>query len=337
MLRNITLRVAVARRTRRARPGGGNLAEHQHPLAEFTATRHDLLTYETDAELVERVVPFLTEGVALGDATLVVTRPADLTLLREALGDTADEVQFIDCDGHYTRPEAAIATYDATLRSLVQEGVERVRLFGELPACTTPEARDGWIRYEALLNVAFRRHPAWILCGYNASALETELLAGALRTHDHVLGEVRRPNPGYQEPSSVVAQLAPAPEAVPELHELEIGEGATTLRAGLCRSLREAGVTQWVADGMLLAAQEILANALTHGGGSATVRIGGDTERFVCEISDHGPGLDDPMAGHLPPDPGADEGSGLWVARQATRRLDLLPTSGGGLTVRLWV
>lgn len=287
--------------------------------------------------MVERVVPFLTEGVAQGDAALVVTRPADLALLREALGDTADEVRFIDCEDHYTRPEAAIASYDATLRSLVREGARRVRLFGELPSCPTPAARDGWIRYEALLNVAFQRHPVWIVCGYNASSLETELLAGALRTHDHVLGEGRRVNPGYQEPSSVVAQLTPPPESVPELREVEMGEGATSFRDTLSRSMSAAGVEQWVADGMLLAAHEVFANALTHAGGATTGRMGGDAGCFVCEISDHGPGLEDPLAGHLPPDPGADEAVGLWVARQATRRLDLLPARGGGLTVRLWV
>jgi anti-sigma regulatory factor (Ser/Thr protein kinase) len=64
------------------------------------------------------------------------------------------------------------------------------------------------------------------------------------------------------------------------------------------------------------------------------VRLGQADGRFVCEIADHGPGLDDPLAGYLPPRPG--RGAGLWVARQLTRRLEML-SSERGLTTRLWI
>jgi hypothetical protein len=55
----------------------------------------------------------------------------------------------------------------------------------------------------------------------------------------------------------------------------------------------------------------------------------------VCEVSDHGPGIEDPLTGYLPPRPGHADGAGVWVARQLTHRLDFLP-SPEGLTVRLW-
>jgi anti-sigma regulatory factor (Ser/Thr protein kinase) len=58
--------------------------------------------------------------------------------------------------------------------------------------------------------------------------------------------------------------------------------------------------------------------------------------RFVCEVTDGGPGLDDPFAGYLPRNSRGDRGAGLWVARQLTWRVDLL-TSSHGLTVRLWL
>ena len=56
----------------------------------------------------------------------------------------------------------------------------------------------------------------------------------------------------------------------------------------------------------------------------------------MCEVSDAGGGLDDPLAGYVPPCAPAGNGAGLWVARQLTRRLDLLDSPEGGLTVRLW-
>jgi anti-sigma regulatory factor (Ser/Thr protein kinase) len=57
---------------------------------------------------------------------------------------------------------------------------------------------------------------------------------------------------------------------------------------------------------------------------------------FVCEISDDGPGLDDPLAGYVPPRPDQEDGAGLWVARQLSSRLELM-SSADGLTVRLWL
>ena len=52
---------------------------------------------------------------------------------------------------------------------------------------------------------------------------------------------------------------------------------------------------------MLLATNEVFANARRHGGGADMLRAGSAGGRFVCEISDRGPGLDDPTAGYLPP------------------------------------
>jgi anti-sigma regulatory factor (Ser/Thr protein kinase) len=67
-----------------------------------------------------------------------------------------------------------------------------------------------------------------------------------------------------------------------------------------------------------------------------SVSVGPVGERFVCEVSDDGAGLDDPLAGFVPPRPGHSSGAGLWVARQLTQQLELVP-SARGTTVRLWI
>jgi anti-sigma regulatory factor (Ser/Thr protein kinase) len=84
---------------------------------------------------------------------------------------------------------------------------------------------------------------------------------------------------------------------------------------------------------MLVAGTEIAANALSHGGGIAGVRVGRADGRFVCEVVDRGKGFDDPLAGYLVPRPGI--GSGLWVARQLAWRLECFH-SPQGFTVRIW-
>jgi anti-sigma regulatory factor (Ser/Thr protein kinase) len=104
----------------------------------------------------------------------------------------------------------------------------------------------------------------------------------------------------------------------------------------LLAEMSAAEIPEPEAGKMTLAAGEVLANAHRYGGGVRTLRIGRVGERFVCEISDHGPGLDDPVAGYVPPGSDRASGAGLWVARQVTRRLDMLSTERG-LTTRLWV
>src|SRR3954464_13656096 len=56
--------------------------------------------------------------------------------------------------------------------------------------------------------------------------------------------------------------------------------------------------------------------------GCALCGAGAWGTNFVCEISDHGPG--DPLVGYIPPHPGNGRGSGLWVARQLTERLEMI-------------
>jgi anti-sigma regulatory factor (Ser/Thr protein kinase) len=85
---------------------------------------------------------------------------------------------------------------------------------------------------------------------------------------------------------------------------------------------------------MLLAATEIATNAVDHGGGVEDVRVGRAGGRFVCEIVDRGNGFDDPSAGFLPPRAGL--GSGLWVARQLTWRIEFF-RSPRGFTARIWL
>ncbi|MGZ6701192.1 MAG: ATP-binding protein [Gaiellaceae bacterium] len=114
------------------------------------------------------------------------------------------------------------------------------------------------------------------------------------------------------------------------------GDEAVTVRERLAAELAATKVPEAKALRMLLAANEIAVNACRYGGGLAALRLGLVDGRFVCEISDRGPGLDDPLVGYLPPNVDAGRGAGLWTARQLTSRLDLI-RSAEGLTVRVWL
>jgi hypothetical protein len=74
---------------------------------------HNMYEYAEDGALVDRVAPFLAEGLAAHEAVVVVVDPRKRALLGEALGALAGQVDYVDRDTYYTRPEDALAGYDA--------------------------------------------------------------------------------------------------------------------------------------------------------------------------------------------------------------------------------
>jgi len=295
--------------------------------------RHELLLYAQDDTLVDVAAPFLKDGLAAGDAVVTVLDTRKLDLLHAALGAQAKGVAWIDVASHYTRPEAAVADYDARLRALVGDGVPHVRLFGELPPLRSEAQCDAWIAYDAILNRAFDQHPVSVLCGYDGRAVPERVLAAARESHPVVHGH--GPNEAFADPAAIVRAHTPEPEPVPGLRTIPAGDGARALRRALVAAMTASGLGPRAIGGMVLAANEVVANAYRYAGGPPEVRAGSPDGRFVCEITDSGTGFDDPLAGHLPPRARGDRGAGLWIARQSTSRLEMFH-SEGGQTVRLW-
>jgi anti-sigma regulatory factor (Ser/Thr protein kinase) len=297
---------------------------------------HNLFAYEEDGSLVDRVAPFLAEGLGEHEAVVLVVNPRKRALLSDALGDLARRVEYIDRDNYYSRPEDALANYDAKIRRYVKQGAPRVRVFGELPLCRTQEQSDTWIMYEALLNPAFAHHPVTIVCGLDAREQPDSVLEGSWQTHPRTMNERWHDNDHYHRPEDIVRARTPAADDVSGLSAVPVETDARALRVRLLAEMAVAEVPEERAHNMLIAVGEVLANAHRHGGGARALRIGRVGSQFVCEISDHGGGLDDPLAGYLPPHSGHARGAGLWVARQMTRRVDMV-SSSLGLTTRLWV
>jgi anti-sigma regulatory factor (Ser/Thr protein kinase) len=302
-----------------------------------TGLHHELLLYEDDDRLVDHATAFVAEGLEAGEAVVTVLQPRKLAVMREALARRAHDVIWIDVAEHYTRPEAAVANYDARMRRLMRDGAPRVRILGEVPVVESPAQCDGWIAYEAILNPAFDHQPVSILCAYDLRVVPDRVLEAARRTHPHIRGD--GPSMDLVDPAEVVRAHTPASQPLAGLHALETGDGASAaVRRALIAEMRAAGVPAEAIDGMVLAANEVLVNARRYAGGRPGIRAGRVGDGFVCEITDDGPGFDDPLAGYLPARPdgiGGDRGAGLWIARQSTARLEVM-RADDGLTVRLW-
>jgi anti-sigma regulatory factor (Ser/Thr protein kinase) len=295
--------------------------------------RHDALVYDDDHQLVGRVVPYLEGAIHEGVPAVAVLNRRNWRVLREALGPNAAQVSYTDCDDFYVHPVRAVAAYDATLRAHAAAGSPGARVVGELPFGPTEREWNSWAGYEAILNRALAHHHVSVLCTYDSRVLPDRLVEVAYRTHPHVHADRDGDGPAFEEPGGFVAEHAPHVADVPGLPDLGRCPNVEAFRERLGAALSRAGVSPARAMDMILAASEVFENAARHGGGSTSMRAGTVEGWFVCEVSDEGPGLDDPLAGYLPPTNDRPH-AGLWVARQLVSRLELLPP---GLTVRLWL
>ena len=176
----------------------------QPPMADAAGLLHDALVYDSDEQLVERVAPFLREGLEEGPTIAVLTR-RHWSLLREELGSEADGIAFTDCDDFYVRPVDAVAAYDATMRDLLASGATSARVAAEIPLQPTPGAWSEWMSYEAIVNRALADLPAHIVCVYGTETAPEDVIDAVWRTHPHVEANASGSHPDYHDPRDVVA------------------------------------------------------------------------------------------------------------------------------------
>lgn len=90
----------------------------------------------------------------------------------------------------------------------------------------------------------------------------------------------------------------------------------------------EAGVDRTRRSDIVLAASELAANSIVHGGGTGEVRVWWEPDAFLCEVVDGGV-IYDPMVGRRRPDPEQLNGRGLWIVDQVTDRLEVHSDANG--------
>jgi anti-sigma regulatory factor (Ser/Thr protein kinase) len=296
--------------------------------------RHNAFVYSSLDEYVARSVAFLREGLEAGDGAIVAhTRPG-LAAMREALGSNANEVTFVDVSSTYTRPARTLAAYYKIFTGELQKTAS-LRAVADVQLGPDPREWDLWMGYEAVFNRSFSHLPLWVWCTYNSDRLTDPILDGVWQTHPEVVtDDTWDASKDYDDPDELLRRVTPEPRPLSGLRSISFGHGEDEFRERLARELAADEVSEAKALDMLVASTEVFKNAVEVGGGVEDVRVGRADGRFVCEITDRGPGFDDPGAGYLPPREGV--GGGLWVARQLTWQLEFFH-SPMGFTARLWL
>ena len=300
-----------------------------------TNFRHSAFVYESDDEYVVRSVEFLRAGAEAGEGGLVAARHDRLELIREGFDRPPEGIAFLDTASSAARPARTLAARYTTLLDRLQR-FPAMRLLTDVQYGPTADDWREWIGYEAALNRTLARLPVWAICAYDARRAPAPLLEALWETHPEVIAGGEPASNGYRDPREVVRGLAGEPSQLPDLRTVAAGAGPDDLRERLAPALAAEGVEGQKALGMLIAANEVAANARCHGEPPVELRVGRHAGRFVCEIEDRGTGFDDPLAGFDPPLERGRRAPGLWVVRQLVWKLEAFPTAAG-FTVRLWL
>ncbi|HEX4668775.1 MAG TPA: sensor histidine kinase [Solirubrobacterales bacterium] len=299
--------------------------------------RHEVMFYESDERFLAGTVPFVMGALEAGEPALVAVSAAKIELLQGELGADAERVRFADMEALGHNPARIIPAWRRFVDEHVSAGAP-ARGIGEpiWPGRSAVEI-DECQRHESLLNVAFGGEPAWsLLCPYDVESLDDEVLEAAAHSHPYLTEDgVGAENGRCRELGSSPDPFAGAFEASPaSACELTFDRGGLRdLRGMIAEESEAAGLSRQRTIDLVLAASELAANSVRHGGGHGRARFWRQAGTLTVEISDSGR-VEQPLVGRVRPTLAQDSGRGLWMANQLC---DLVRIRSGtqGTVVRL--
>ncbi len=288
---------------------------------------HQALLHGGITEFLDTAVPFLRGGLEDDDHVLAVVPAARHDALRECLGSDGTEVTFLDAVGFYQHPVRTIATYQDVV---VGARPRRVRALAELDWSSRFQEWEyrEWYRYEALVNAVFNGSGVRVICSYDRSRVPPPVVEEARRTHPELFEDGPYPsyNDRYAHParySSGVDRL-PLPEVPDGARRLRLTSlDLAPLRAFLQERARREGLPEDRTTSLVMAVNEIAANAVIHGTPPIEFRIWRHDRVLHCEVADTGLWHPDGLVGFLPPETATDGGFGLWSARMLVDLLEI--------------
>lgn len=300
--------------------------------------RHEALLYADWSEFLAGTVPFIKDGLAKGEPVLVVESTQKIELLRTALGDDAENVLFADMAEVGANPARIIPAWEEFVHEHGAEG-KRLRGIGEpIWNGRTPDEVVECQRHEALLNVAFGHGQAWwLLCPYDTSQLDDDILQEALQSHEYVM-DAR----SQSEESSVFRGIdgSGTPFDAP-LRDIQSGsrgvlfdaDSLLKMRRAVSRFATSAGCSAERATQLVTAVNEIATNSVVHGGGQGALRLWREGDMVIAELRDDGR-YSLPLGDRAKPGGRAGDPRGLWLANQLCDLVQIR-TFEDGTVVRL--
>jgi anti-sigma regulatory factor (Ser/Thr protein kinase) len=294
------------------------MAATVNPVESTPDFLHEAFFYDGDDDYLARTVPFIEEGLDLGQPVLVAVPWAKLALIQARFERTAAEhLCFAAMEEIGRNPSWIIPAWSQFVAPHTAAG-RSARGIGEpIWASRTPEELIECERHEALINVAFSEVRGFeLLCPYDLSSLGETVIEEAYRNHPEVsyAGRSSRSERYRAEiPALLDSPLPPVPGSalVFDFHEAS----CRTIRRAASAVAADAGVSSDRIADLLVAVSEAVANSVRHGGGSGRISLWREGRRFLAQVRDSGR-ITDPLAGRVRPSMEQVGGRGLWMMNQ---------------------
>ena len=278
---------------------------------------HEAFLYDDDQQFFDRTVPFIDDGVADGDAVLVVLDRGRIDSLRSMVSSSNGDVLYQDMAEVGLNPGRIISAWVRFVEENrkagrkmrgIGEPIWNGRSDAELLECQ---------RHEALLNVAFDHTPGFtLMCPYDRSSLDRQVLAGAGRTHPRMMEDGGRSllSRDYEG-----LDFDPFTGSLPEPSgAVDVDLSRSTLnrvRQLVADHAAASGLDDKRSGELVVAVNEAVTNTLRHAEGIGVLKLWRDEGSVICDVVDHG-WIHDPLAGRLPAGTTDHDGRGLWLINQ---------------------
>ncbi|GHF49666.1 hypothetical protein GCM10010218_33810 [Streptomyces mashuensis] len=294
-------------------------------MPDGTGFVHHACLYGTDAEFLAMAVPFVRDGLTAGEPVLAATTPANIDLLRRALGERAHALDTAETAYFGRRPVERVSAFLRYHDRRARPG-RRVRMIAE-PVWNGKSARQvaEWKRMESGLNVVLSGLPVWMICPYDTRSTPDDVVRAACATHPaRVDGERLIPCSAYADPGAYVAGV-PLPRAPAPPGAARCGPTARVpvLRAFARDRAAAAGLAGERLALAVLAVCEAAGYLLAPGDVRVALRAWEEPGALVYELLCAGSRPVHAFAGFRPPGREAAPEDGLWLARTLTDSLDI--------------
>jgi len=298
--------------------------------------RHECLLYAGSQGFLDAVVPFVRDGLARSEPVMIAVAEPRQVALRTALGANAERVMFADMTDLGHKPALIIPAWREFTERYSGTG-RPVRGVGEpIWANRQPaEIAEAQLR-EALLNVAVSPDvPLWLLCPYDTSTLDDEVLTEAHRSHPVVFETAAYRGSAQYGGAAHVEEFfgTPLPEPGTTATSIAFDPDGHSHVQGFLRVASHAGLPLARAVRLAAAIDEIACAAYQE---TAYAGLRTWTERgaLICEVADPGE-VRNPMIGRgAGPDDLRPRSRALWLANELA---DLVQVRSGltGTTTRI--
>jgi len=156
------------------------------------APAHLATFYSTDTGLLRVTLPFLAEGLRLGEPCVLVATGGLLSRYVEALGrQDGVELERAQDSGLFTTAQfadgtaaEAIAEWEQRLSQLIARGARSIRIAGEMVSERAMFAsEDEMLRYEEAFELMSKRYPVVVICQYDVREFDGVAILRAIKAH----------------------------------------------------------------------------------------------------------------------------------------------------------